>query len=69
MPSSRPTVVEVVHQNAVIAAGIRLLLGTSAEFAVMAKLGARCRTEALWVVSQRGLIARPAAPVPLALAV
>jgi len=34
MPSSRPTVVEVVHQNAVIAAGIRCILETSPEFAV-----------------------------------
>lgn len=34
MPLSRPTVVEVVHQNAVIEAGIRCILETSPEFDV-----------------------------------
>jgi DNA-binding NarL/FixJ family response regulator len=31
---------------------------------LMAKLGARCRTEALWIASQRGLITRPVDAVP-----
>lgn len=50
------------HNNKEVARSLEISVGTvkSHMRGIMTKLGARCRTEALWIASQRGLIARSA---------
>jgi len=50
------------QNNKEVARSLEISVGTvkSHMRGIMTKLGARCRTEALWIASQRGLIARQA---------
>ena len=52
--------------NKEVARTLGIALGTvkSHMRALLGKLDARCRTEALWVASQRGLVVRPAPAMP-----